>query len=410
MVLGDPQFAGHSYSRDQLLPVLNAPTKGDASLILAIQLIAAKLNVAKTGNAQAIASTIAHADALMAMFPRRLPYGIGPGTPVGTDMVATAATLERYNTGQIPGSCGPANNAPVANAGNDQTVARGSLVTLDGSASSDANGDPLTFDWAFVSRPAGSAATLLNPTAVKPSFTADASGTYVLRLIVRDAVSASVADTVSVSTQNSAPVANAGPDATGINGDTITLDGGGSTDVDGDPLTYRWTLQSQPATSLASLLNSTAVKPSFVIDVSGDYVVQLIVNDGFVDSLADEVTVTTRNSRPIANAGPGQSVVIGDVVQLDGSGSTDVDGDPLTYEWSLTTVPAGSAAAIPDSHAGEANVHAGRGRHLRRPVDRARSGQQRRSRDGDDRCTGRRHPPIARQRPKLAAVRRYRLA
>ena len=96
------------------------------------------------------------------------------------------------------------------------------------------------------------------------------------------------------------------------------------------------------------LLNGAAVNPSFAIDVSGDYVVQLVVNDGIVDSVADQVTITTRNSPPIANAGRPQSVPVGALVTLDGSGSTDVDGDLLTFEWSLTTVPAGSAAKISD--------------------------------------------------------------
>ena len=347
MVLGDPQFAGHIYSQDRLLSFLNGPTKGDASLILVLQLIAAKLNQARTGYLP-IADTVAQADALMAMFRRPLPYGVGSMTPIGAQMTAIAAILEQYNTGQIPGSCGQSNSVPVANAGSDQTVARGTLVNLDGSASNDADGDPLTFEWAFESMPAGSAATVANAAAVKPSFTADLLGTYVLRLIVRDTVSSSVADTVSISTRNSPPVAHAGPDATGINGDTITLDGSGSIDVDGDPLTYHWTFLTTPATSSALLTNATAVNPSFAIDVSGDYVVQLVVNDGVVDSVADEVTITTRNSPPIANAGPPQSVLVGSLVHLDGSGSTDVDGDPLTFEWSLTTAPAGSAAAIAD--------------------------------------------------------------
>jgi RHS repeat-associated protein len=351
MVLGDPQLAVHTYSQDQLLPLLNASTRGDASRILAIQLIAAKLNVAKTGYAQPIESTVAQADALMAAFRRPLPYGVGSNTPVGVQMVTTAAILQQYNSGQMPGSCAQTNRAPVADAGLDQTVARGALVSLDGSASSDADGDPLTFEWTFESIPAGSAATLANDSEVNPSFTTDLSGTYVLRLIVRDAVSSSAADTVSISTQNSAPVANAGPDATGSNGETITLDGSASIDVDGDPLTYHWTFLTTPAASSALLVNAAAVKPSFTIDVSGDYVVQLLVNDGGVDSVADEVTVTTRNSRPIASAGPNQSVRAGGLVNLDGSGSTDVDGDPLTFEWSLTTVPAGSAAAILDQAA-----------------------------------------------------------
>ena len=61
------------------------------------------------------------------------------------------------------------------------------------------------------------------------------------------------------------------------------------------------------------------------------------------------------------------------LVNLDGSGSTDVDGDPLTFEWSLTTVPAGSAAAISDPALVTACLHTGRARHLRCAVDRQRS-------------------------------------
>ena len=52
------------------------------------------------------------------------------------------------------------------------------------------------------------------------------------------------------------------------------------------------------------------------------------------------------NTPPIADAGPDQTALIGDTVELDGSGSTDADGDELTFAWSLTLVPAGSGAAI----------------------------------------------------------------
>ena len=121
-----------------------------------------------------------------------------------------------------------------------------------------------------------------------------------------------------------------------------------------------------------------------MIDVSGDYVAQLVVNDGVADSVADEVTITTRNSQPVANAGPAQSSPVGDLVDLDGSGSTDVDGDPLTFEWSLTTVPAGSSAKISDPTL-VSRLHTGRTRHLRCAVDRQRSEQQRRPIDRDDR-------------------------
>ena len=72
MVLGDPQFAGHIYSQDRLLSLLNGPTKGDASLILTLQLIAAKLNLARDRLRTDRGTRVAQADALMATFRRPL--------------------------------------------------------------------------------------------------------------------------------------------------------------------------------------------------------------------------------------------------------------------------------------------------------------------------------------------------
>ena len=92
----------------------------------------------------------------------------------------------------------PVNAAPVANAGLAQSVLTGTLVTLDGSASTDANNDALTYSWSLTSKPAGSGAALLSPTAVKPTFTADVAGTYVAALTVSDGKLSSSAATVSV--------------------------------------------------------------------------------------------------------------------------------------------------------------------------------------------------------------------
>jgi PKD domain/K319L-like, PKD domain len=243
------------------------------------------------------------------------------------------------------------NATPIANAGPDQTVALGSTVSLDGSASSDPDGDPLAYQWSFLSQPAGGTAALINPTAVNPSFVADKPGSYTVQLTVNDGKVDSLPDEVLISTQNSPPVANAGPDQTVFVGSTVTLDGSGSTDVDGDTMSYQWSLVSVPSDSLAALQDSTSVNATFTVDKPGSYGVQLVVNDGKVDSAPASVSITTQNSPPVARGGPDQNVFVGTTVILDGSDSTDVDGDPLIYHWSLLTIPADSTAGLSNAAA-----------------------------------------------------------
>jgi hypothetical protein len=79
-----------------------------------------------------------------------------------------------------------ANATPVANAGSAQSVVAGSVVTLDGSRSTDADRDSLTFAWTLTSKPAGSSASLSGATSASPSFTADVAGTYTASLVVND--------------------------------------------------------------------------------------------------------------------------------------------------------------------------------------------------------------------------------
>lgn len=95
-----------------------------------------------------------------------------------------------------------ANAAPVANAGVAQNVVAGSGVTLDGSASSDANSDPLTYAWTLTSKPGGSSAALSSLTSAKPTFSADVAGTYVASLTVNDGKVSSSSVTVSITATN----------------------------------------------------------------------------------------------------------------------------------------------------------------------------------------------------------------
>jgi len=90
------------------------------------------------------------------------------------------------------------NIAPIADAGPDQGVFVGDVVSLDGSLSSDPDIDPLTFSWTLA-RPDGSTAVLTGDTTASPTFTADVPGTYTATLTVADSFGATASDSVDVS-------------------------------------------------------------------------------------------------------------------------------------------------------------------------------------------------------------------
>jgi RHS repeat-associated protein len=240
------------------------------------------------------------------------------------------------------------NRPPVANAGQDQNVTVGDLVTLDGRNSFDPDGDLITYNWTMMEKPLDSAATLTNPTSVMPTFVPDKPGNYLIALTVSDGQANSTPDDVMIiaARPNVAPTANGGPDQSVVIGSTVFLDGTGSFDPDGDPLTYLWQILSLPAGSTASLDNPASPTPSFMADKDGQYIIQLTVNDGELDSLPDDVVVisATPNAPPIAFAGNDQTVSRNTIITLDGTGSSDPNNDPLTYAWSIVSTPNGSTS------------------------------------------------------------------
>ncbi len=243
------------------------------------------------------------------------------------------------------------NTAPEANAGQNRKITLNDKTQLDGSGSTDIDGDPLNFFWSLTAKPVNSSASLSDPSAVKPEFTADLPGDYIAQLIVNDGKVNSLPNTVTLTTKNNAPLADAGTPQTVPRNTTVTLDGSKSSDADQDPLTYLWSLTSIPSGSAAALSDPQVQKPQFFIDLPGDYIAQLIVNDGKLPSAPATVTISTENSQPEANAGPDQQVKEGDTVQLDGSASNDADQNPLTYQWSFTAKPQNSAAVLTDTTA-----------------------------------------------------------
>jgi hypothetical protein len=283
-------------------------------------------------------------------FQLRVLVGVSRNAPALGRAVLTM--LEALTWEISCANCG-SNRPPVANAGPDQTVAVGQVVALNGGGSTDPDGQTLTYAWSFVSRPDGSTAALSSAATVNPTFLPDRQGDYIIRLIVNDGALDSAPDTVQISTRNSPPVANAGPDQQAFVGQPVALDGSASSDVDGDPLTYLWRVTSRPEGSTTEVIDPSQVKPTFTPDVAGTFLIELVVDDGTVSSTPDTMVIetTVANRRPTADAGADVTATVGAIVQLDGLGSNDADGDPLTYQWTLNSRPPNSSATLQGANA-----------------------------------------------------------
>ncbi len=238
------------------------------------------------------------------------------------------------------------NQAPAADAGADQTVQTGDVVFLDASASSDPEGDTLSFAWSIIDKPDNSGARINDTALEDPAFVADIPGQYTIQLIVSDGElnSSPSQITITAESNNAVPTAHAGEDRPVTVGKMVIMDGSQSTDPDGDSLSYRWTLQSSPDQSTAELIAADSVKSEFTPDKDGDYILQLIVKDGEYDSPPDKVIITavSNNNAPEAYASYSRSVITGDKVDISAWASHDRDGDKLSYLWGFDQKPAGS--------------------------------------------------------------------
>jgi len=99
-------LGSQTYTQAELLALFDTPPRGDASLILADQLIAAKLNIANGADPTPISATIADADRLLSSFTGKLPYHVPPSA-TGQAMVNDATALESYNNGELTPACTP---------------------------------------------------------------------------------------------------------------------------------------------------------------------------------------------------------------------------------------------------------------------------------------------------------------
>ncbi len=231
------------------------------------------------------------------------------------------------------------NHAPVASAGNVQTVKSDSLVTLDGSASFDLDGDTLIYKWTAPEEIVLSESNTAHPTFIAPAVTETTE--YIFSLVVSDGILESEPSTVTiwvnpVEVENHAPVASAGESQIVKSDSLVTLDGSASFDPDRDILFYKWTAPAGIVFSESNTAHPTFVAPA--VTETTEYIFSLVVSDGILESEPSTVTirvnpVEVENHAPVASAGNVQTVKSDSLVTLDGSASFDLDGDTLIYKW-----------------------------------------------------------------------------
>jgi serpin B len=249
---------------------------------------------------------------------------------------------------------GMLNFDPIADAGPDQTVGEGTLVTLDGSHSSDPDDSIASYQWAQTS---GISVTIEDDTSAKTKFTAPKmypdTNPLIFQLTVTDTHGATDTDlcAITIAWENNSPTADAGPDQTVDRGDLVTLDGSHSSDPDDGIASYKWT---QTSGLLVTLNNDTSSQASFTVPCSIPpnevlaFQLKVSDNDGLSSSDTVEIHVSGKADGDLTQDGvvnvgdalialrfalnlePGQptaeELFHGDVAPLDSNNQPNPDG------------------------------------------------------------------------------------
>ena len=233
----------------------------------------------------------------------------------------------------------------------DVLVVGGAQVgTLDSVTATAEIYHPATNSWRAV--PAMSMARVGHAAALLPGGEVLVAGGY-------DGANYLAASEIFHSGLSNPPTAAAGPDQTVRSGSPVHLDGSASSDdvTPGPSLGFSWTLTSRPAGSAAVLSGDATATPSFLADRPGTYTAQLVVTDEDGQaSNPDQITISSNVAPAAAAQASSTQVKVGTPIALDAAGSADPENDPLTYQWTLSKAPPGSAAVITNAGTAQATL------------------------------------------------------
>ncbi|MFH2066086.1 MAG: PKD domain-containing protein [Pseudomonadota bacterium] len=225
---------------------------------------------------------------------------------------------------------------PTADAGDDQTVGERQSVRLNGSRSIDTDGIIQAYQWRQVSGPSITIteADIPEPNFVTPLVSENTELLFELTitddsgLLDKDEVSIFIID-------NSPPVADAGFDQQVLESQVVNMSGSNSYDSDGTIQAYQWRQVSGPVIDLtgSNTENLVFTSPQVLTDSTLSF--ELTVTDDVGLTNTDRVNIVViENTAPVADAGDDQQVLASQVVTLDGTQSTDIDGNIVSYLWS----------------------------------------------------------------------------
>ncbi len=304
----------------------------------------------------------------------------GPGTvtfadPAKVDTTATFSAAGTYvlqlsagdgsltTTDNVQVTVNPVpNKAPIVSAGADATVTLPGAATLDGTVTDDGLPNPpakVTTTWSKVSGPVGGTVAFADPAKVDTTATFTLAGTYKLQLTASDG-SLTTTDDVQLTVKpvpNTAPVVNAGTDATVQLPNTASLNGAVTDDGLPNPpakVTTTWSKVSGPSGGTVAFADASKVDTNATFSAAGTYVLRLTGFDGAL-STSDEVQVTVQaaspgpgpgpgpsNTAPVVSAGADASVQLPGTATLDGTVTDDGLPNPpakVTTTWSKVSGP-----------------------------------------------------------------------